>query len=247
MDKRPVATGTPLPVVHPLSYGEVEEFLAWFTPSGSRSKLDLIFRSLSGRTQGLIWRARQLKVVHDGVVSYMLDSYGVRAISQWKGTDNPEAAAEEHIRSCLRVAERVHSEHPQLWELFMAREVYWEMERALEGYFYHRDDDSRVHEITTVEELESVAGVAAYVISCHDTPQHLGTALYTDAAGRRRTGTIIKNRTLDAYVRRHPALGLRIGELVAERGIGDTEEDARYVLGLLRETAKAPSIQSGWL
>lgn len=239
-------TGTPLPVVYPLSRGEVEEFLAWFNPSTSDA--GLVFNSLSGPTKGLVWRARQLDVANDSTLGAMLEDYHVKSQSHWYGTDNPERAAEEHLRSCLRVAERVHSEYPQLWERFSEREVHWDIERALEGYFYRLDDDgSPVHEITTVEELDSVVAVVAYIISCHDTPAHLGMAIYTDTDGRRRTGKVIKNRTLDAYVRQHPELGLRIGELVAERGIGDTEDDAQHVLDLLRETAEAPSIQSGWL
>lgn len=243
------AQETPLPVIHPLSSGETQEFLAWYAPQPVHRIKNTaeVFRSLPAELRGLVQRVRYNKVFDDTVVSIALNDVRTKCV-QWENSDNPEAAAYQMLRSILLVAEQVHAEHPHLMTRAKMEKSYEAIRESMEGYYNHWQEHPRVfNELDTVEKVASAAGIAAFVIRCEDESDHISFSMCFDAGNRTRSGIKLTNKNVDAYIRQHPEMGLPIADALIKRGLGTTDEDFHSVLEHMRETADAPALGEGWL
>jgi hypothetical protein len=248
--------GTPLPVVHPLSAGEVEEFVASFSSGRIRRGGKLVdtaavFKSLSGRTQGLLWRVRQAGAIADPDIEAALDQLQSRVWHRWSTTLNPAKVAEENFRAYLLVAERLHRTHPELMKS-IGYGAATDLSKVVE---YRDHKKGRVllsaKEMTTEEEVTPVAAVAAYALVCmyrnsdfYET-DHLVLREYPDEEGRYIEGLMISNKALDAYVRENPEMAVRLAEFVVDRGLGDSNKDAKFAIEHF--SLDAPALSSGHL
>jgi hypothetical protein len=266
---RPAAeevSGTPLPVVHPLSPGEVLEFLAFFTPvydgpGGGYGYVDPVivspsitgrapdvFRSLSGVSQGMLWRVRQAKVLDDLGITVALSRVRWKEQNFWDDLSGSHVPAEELLRSTLRVAERVHADHPDLLAQFDAGQVQHILEDAVGGYFATGALVCKTRELSTVEEVAAVAGTAAYLLVCtttFDRLKFMGSRSFNDPAGRTHSAMVPTNKTLGKYVSEHPEDAVRAAKFVVERNIGRSKADAQHVIDYL--ASSAPAISEGYL
>lgn len=248
--------GTPLPVVHPLSSSEVEEFVAFFSNGrirrgGKQVDTAAVFRSLSGVTQGLIWRVRQAGAIGDTDIELALDQLQGRVWQRWSATPNPEKMAEENLRAYLLVAERLHCDYPELMKS-IGQGTAPDLSKVVE---YRDHEKGRVllaaKEMTTEEDVAPVAAVAAYALVCmyrnsdfYDT-EHLVMREYQDEEGRYIEGLMIANKGLDAYVRENPEMAVRVAEFVVDRGLGDSKKDAKFAIDHF--SLDAPALSSGHL
>lgn len=248
--------GTPLPVVHRLSSGEVEEFIASFSQgrirrAGKQVDTAAVFKSLSGISQGLLWRVRQAGAIADADIELALDQLQNRVWNRWSATPNPEKLAEANFRDYLLVAERLHRDYPELMHDIGSGSAP-ELSKVVEYRDHQKGTILRpVKEMTTEEEVTPVAAVAAYALvcmyresDCYDT-EHLVMREHPDEEGRYVEGLIIANKTLDAYIREHPEMAVRVAEFVVDRGVGKSKKDALFVLEHL--AWDAPALSSGHL
>lgn len=258
--------GTPLPVVHPLSMGEVTEFLAFFTPvydspGGGYGYVDPVivapsitgrapevFRSLSGVSQGLLWRVRQARALDELGTTIALSRVRWKEEKFWNDIPGSHVAAEELFRSTLLVAERVHADHPGLMPEFGAGQVQHILEDAVGGYFSTGTLVSKTRELSTVEEVSAVAGTAAYLLECSaskDRLKYMGSQAFNDPSGRTHSAMAPKNKTLGKYVSEHPEDAVRAAKFVVARDIGNSKADAQHVIDYL--ALSAPAISEGYL
>lgn len=266
---RPAAeevSGTPLPVVHPLSMGEVEEFLAFFgpvygSPGGGYGYVDPVivspsimgrapevFRSLSGVSQGMLWRVRQAKALDDLGVTVALSRVRWKEQNFWDDLSGSHIPAEELFRSTLRVAERVHADHPDLLTQFDAGQVQHILEDSVGGYFSTGTLVSKTRELSTVEEVSAIAGTAAYMLVCSasdDRLKFMSSRSFNDPAGRVHSAMVPTNKALGQYVSEHPEDAVRAAKFVVERDIGRSKADAQHVIDYL--SSSAPAISEGYL
>jgi hypothetical protein len=248
--------GTPLPVVHPLSAGEVEEFIASYSNGRIRRGGKLVdtaavFKSLSGITQGLLWRVRQAGAIADQDIEMSLDQLQSRVWHRWSATRNPEKVAEENFRAYLLVAERLHRTYPELMKS-IGYGTATDLSKVVE-YRDHKQGRTLLSakEMTTEEEVTPIAAVAAYALVCmyrnsdfYDT-DHLVMREYQDEEGRYIEGLMIANKALDTYVRENPEMAVRLAEFVVDRGLGDSNKDAKFAIEHF--SLDAPALSSGHL
>lgn len=248
--------GTPLPVVHRLSSGEVEEFVASYSSGrirrgGKQVDTAAVFKSLSGLTQGLLWRVRQAGAIADPDIEAALDQLQSRVWHRWSATRNPEKVAEENFRAYLLVAERLHRTYPELM-----KSIGYGSATDLSKVVEYRDHKKgrvllSAKEMTTEEEVTPVAAVAAYALVCmyrnsdfYET-KHLMLREYPDEEGRYIESLMISNKALDAYVRENPEMAVRLAEFVVDRGLGDSNKDAKFAIEHF--SLDAPALSSGHL
>lgn len=235
----------------PLSSGEVEEFLAFYpeTKTGMHS----MFRSLSGKTQAMLWRARQLGVLNDDALTTLLSGTGEDLrYGGWGQTHGGHRIAESIIHSTVLVADAIKDECRTAdddWQYWI-----WFIRQAVIGFGYRGDGVVSAPPVFSVaDEIAPVAGVAAYITGARhndkETSKNRRFMLreYSDKDGRTFVGKGITNQVLAAYVMEHPEVGYRLGKLASQRDLGATAADAETVLRHLAETNDTKAISEGWL
>lgn len=264
---RPVpeeVVGTPLPVVHPLSFGEVEEFLAFLIPvyhgpGGAYGHIDPViaspsvmgdlngsFRALSGVSQGMVARVRRSGAIDDNGVIMAIYRAHWKADRFWNDISGSRIPAEELMRAVLRVAERIHEDRPGFLAQFHPAQVQSILEDSVGGYFCNDTLFAKPHELSTVEEVAAVAGTAAYMLTCSqgDT-KFMKHDSFNDPAGLIYSALVVHNKTLGKHLREHPEDAVRAAEFVMERDIGKSKQDAQHVIDYL--ASSAPAISEGYL
>lgn len=251
-------TGTPLPTVHPLSRGEVEEFVAGFSSGrirrgGKQIDTAAVFKSLSGATQGLLWRVKAAGAIHDSDIESALDQYNSRVWNRWAGTPNGDKLADDNLRSYLLVTESLHKHYPELMKK-VGYGIASDLSKVVE-YREYRGERLLLPttEMTTEEEVAQVAAVAAYTLVClycksdfYDSEQ-LSLLDCADECGRYIEGLVIKNETIANYVRENPDPEgiVPLAEFMVYRNLGDSADDARFALAHF--SLDAPALGDGHL
>lgn len=260
-------TGTPLPVVYPLSRGEIEEFLAFYTPCSEASDgafgssdpvviapqnmrgTERVFLSLSGVSQGLLWRVRQSKAMSDSNITVALSRMREKSEFIWDDSRDARPVAEAMFRSVLLVAERVHVDHPELIQQHRIGYVQRALEDAIGGHFSRgMNTICETRELSTVEEVSAVAGVAAYLMVVNadgDPKKHTRACDFWDEYKHEHHGMKIANPTLADYVEANPEQAVRAAKFVVERGLGHSKRDAQFVIDHLN--SDTPALSEGEL
>jgi hypothetical protein len=229
-----------------LSFGEVEEFLAFYASSVTGA--DAVFRSLSPKMQGLLWRARQFRVVDDDSITDLLSALRDDIRYSWKDSAEAPEVAEALMKSTLLVAWKLNDDSPPTT---MERRTWMHAVRqSVIAYGYREGAFPR---FSNEDELAPVVGVAAYTVAATEhyeveaESRKFTTREYCDDQGLRFIGTGIANPVLEDYVREHPEMGYRVGHFVSVRDLGASKEDAQTVIDYFSETSDTVALGDGWL
>lgn len=235
--------------VPPLSSGEVEEFLAFYPESVAGTHA--IYRSLSAQTKGILWWAQQQKVISEEALNVLL-TFAKGDIQKNDLEDHSIRQADNIIRSTVLVTELVSADHPVINSA--GSSLIYDIREMVVGCGYRGEKvPSKPPVFSTVEEMLPVVGICSYAVAAaqhepsNKPSRYYDVRFYADEEGLGYAGGVLSNPVLETYVKAHPDDGYVLGKYVAERGLGESEDDAKVALEYLAETKGTRAVSDGWL
>lgn len=251
------ASRTPLVMPEPLDETQHQAFLEW-----QHSELDSMryrvevkntFRQrFDPQVEALAWRlVKGGKVPGETVAKFLGTFHARRTPAFAKSFGYAQDDVLSDLTSSLLLAERLGTEYPEVVNDGSAPNLATAVGQALDGYNYSPKPDERapVGTISSEEELASIAAITGYILEAQrrqEFDQYKNTS-FVNTRGKKVTGLILSNRSLNAFLRENPHEVHRAIAYAAERGMGNTVKDTKNLIQHLHDTEGADAIAEGWL